>query len=131
MLKEFRDFIAKGSVLDLAVGVIIGAAFGKIVDSFVKDVIMPPIGMLMGKVDFNNIKIILQEAGADPKANPEVAIRIGTWLNEVVSFVIVAFCIFLVIKAANKMKKAEAEVAPAPSTSENLLGEIRDLLKSK
>lgn len=136
MLKEFRTFLMRGNVLDLAVGVIIGGAFGGIVTSLVNDIIMPPIGMLMGKMDFKQLKIILQQAGpagADGKPSPaEVAIGYGTFLNTLINFVIVAFCIFMIIKAYNKafVKPAEPE-APAGPTDNELLAEIRDLLKSK
>ena len=130
MLKEFGDFIKRGNVMDLAVGVIIGGAFGKIVGSIVDDVIMPPVGMAMGKVDFKELKIVLQAAGADPKVNPEVAIRWGLFVNSLIQFVIVAFCIFMIVKAMNKMAKP-AEAAPAGPTEVDLLTEIRDSLKAK
>src|SRR6185503_16934402 len=104
---EFRDFVNRGNVVDLAVGVIIGAAFGKIVGSFVNDVLMPPIGMLLGGIDFSNIAITLKQAvGGDPKT--AVAIKIGTFINQVIDFVIVAFVIFLVVKGFNHLRKKEA-----------------------
>lgn len=131
--KEFRDFINRGSVVDLAVGIIIGAAFGKIVASFVADVLMPPIGLLLGGVDFSNIAITLKAAtGGDPKT--AVVLRIGTFINTVIDFVIVAFAIFLVVKGFNKLRKKEAEKPaepPAPTEDQKLLTEIRDLLKAK
>jgi large conductance mechanosensitive channel len=131
--KEFRDFINRGSVVDLAVGVIIGAAFGKIVASFVGDVLMPPIGLLLGGIDFSNIAITLKQAtGGDPKT--AVVIKIGTFVNTVIDFLIVAFCIFLVVKGFNQLrKKEEAKPAapPAPTEDQKLLAEIRDILKAK
>ncbi|MGH7002397.1 MAG: large-conductance mechanosensitive channel protein MscL [Alphaproteobacteria bacterium] len=131
--KEFRDFINRGSVIDLAVGVIIGAAFGKIVASFVGDVLMPPIGMLLGGIDFSNIGITLKEAvGGDPKT--AVVVRIGAFINHIIDFLIVAFCIFLVVKGFNHLRKKEAEKPappPAPTTDQKLLTEIRDILKTR
>ncbi|MFO0988776.1 MAG: large-conductance mechanosensitive channel protein MscL [Alphaproteobacteria bacterium] len=131
--KEFRDFINRGNVVDLAVGVIIGAAFGKIVASLVGDVLMPPIGYLLGGVDFSNIAITLKSAtGGDPKT--AVVIKIGTFINTCIDFLIVAFCIFLVVKGFNQLrKKEEAKPAepPAPTEDQKLLTEIRDLLKAK
>jgi large conductance mechanosensitive channel len=109
MLKEFRDFAMRGNVIDLAVGVVIGGAFGKIVSSFVSDVLMPPIGVLVGNVDFGNLRIILKEAGSDGKP---VALNIGTFLNTTIDFVIVAFCVFLVVKGMNSLKKQPATPAP-------------------
>lgn len=130
IIKEFKEFAMRGNVVDLAVGVIIGAAFGKIVTSLVNDIIMPPIGFLLGGIDFSDKKIILVQADAAKKV-AEVAIRYGTFINSIIDFVIVAFCIFLVIKGINSMKKKEEEApaaAPAPSNEEVLLTEIRDLL---
>jgi large conductance mechanosensitive channel len=131
--KEFRDFINRGSVVDLAVGIIIGAAFGKIVASFVADVLMPPIGLLLGGVDFSNIAITLKAAtGGDPKT--AVVVRIGAFINTCIDFVIVAFSIFLVVKGFNKLRKKEAEKPaepPAPTEDQKLLTEIRDILKAK
>ncbi len=131
--KEFRDFINRGNVVDLAVGVIIGAAFGKIVASLVGDVLMPPIGYLLGGVDFSNIAITLKSAtGGDPKT--AVVIKIGTFINTCIDFLIVAFCIFLVVKGFNQLrKKEEAKPAepPAPTEDQKLLTEIRDILKAK
>jgi large conductance mechanosensitive channel len=133
MIKEFRDFIARGNVVDLAVGVIIGAAFGKIVTSLVDQIIMPPIGLLLGKVDFSQLKIVLQPADPAKKA-AEVAIGYGAFANTVIQFVIVAFVIFMMVKLltfTRKKEAAEPEAPPAPSPSEALLGEIRDLLKAR
>ena len=135
MLKEFREFAMKGNVLDMAIGIIIGAAFGKIVSSFVADVMMPPLSMLTGKVDFTNWFVSLtggdyttltqaQQAGA-------VTLNYGAFLNAVINFVIVAFAIFVLIKQVNRFKK-EAPPAPAePPAQEKLLAEIRDLLAKR
>lgn len=141
MLKEFREFALKGSVVDLAVGVIIGAAFGTIVSSLVDDVIMPPIGLLLAGIDFSTLKLVLREAvpavGAEGAAgyvvaSPEVAINYGAFINNVIKFAIVAWVLFFVIKAMNTMKrKEEAKPAPVAETPADikLLTEIRDLLK--
>ena len=127
MLSEFKAFAMRGNVMDLAVGVVIGAAFGKIVTSLVDQVIMPPIGMLIGGVDFSSYKWVLQPAGADGKG--EVALQYGAFFNTIIQFAIVALAIFLVIKVMNRMIKKE-EAAPAPPAAEVvLLTEIRDLLK--
>jgi large conductance mechanosensitive channel len=129
MMQEFKDFAIKGNVVDMAVGVIIGGAFGKIVSSFVADVVMPPIGVLVGGVDFSKLAMTIKEAAGDA---PAVAINYGRFIQTVVDFAIVAGVIFLVIKAINNMKKKEAEApsAPvAPPAQEVLLKEIRDLLK--
>lgn len=131
MLKEFKEFAMKGNVVDLAVAVVIGGAFGKIVTSFVNDIIMPPIGVLMGGVNFTDLKITLKEAVGEV---PAVTMNYGAWINTVIDFVIVALVIFLVIKALNSLKKKEAEAPaapPAPSKEETLLTEIRDLLAKK
>jgi large conductance mechanosensitive channel len=133
MLREFREFIARGNVVDLAVGVIIGAAFGKIVTSLVEQVVMPPIGLLLGKVDFSQLKIVLQPA--DPtKKLAEVAIGYGAFFNTIIQFVVVAFVVFLMIKLINSMRRKQAEdpaTPPAPTPEETLLTEIRDLLKAR
>lgn len=138
MLKEFKDFAMRGNVLDMAVGIVIGAAFGKIVESLVKDVIMPPIGLLMGGVDFSNLFAVLKQgATAGPYATIEVAQKAGavTWnygvfINTIITFLIVAFAIFLLIKGVNKVKKAEPPPAPAATPEDVvLLREIRDSLK--
>ncbi len=131
MLKEFKEFAVKGNVVDMAVGIIIGAAFGKIISSLVGDVIMPPIGVLLGGVDFSNLSVIVQ-AAVDKK--PAVVISYGKFLQTIIDFAIIAFAIFMAVKAMNSLKKKEAEVpaAPAPpSNQELLLEEIRDLLKEK
>jgi large conductance mechanosensitive channel len=133
MLKEFKEFAVKGNVLDMAVGIIIGAAFGTVVSSLVNDVIMPPIGLAMGGVDFSDIAIRL---GTDEAGEP-VAMGIGLFINNVISFLIVAFAVFMLVKSFNKLKRQE-EAAPAappappePSAEERLLAEIRDLLKAR
>ncbi|MFK8020016.1 MAG: large-conductance mechanosensitive channel protein MscL [Pseudomonadales bacterium] len=131
MMSEFKDFAVRGNVVDMAVGIVIGAAFGKIVSSFVADVVMPPIGLMVGGVDFSKLAITLQEASAEVEA---VTINYGSFLQNVFDFVIVAFAIFMVIKGMNSMKKEEeaAPEAPAePSTEEVLLTEIRDLLSKQ
>jgi len=133
IIKEFKEFISKGNVVDLAVGVIIGAAFGKIITSLVDDVLMPPLGYLTGGVDFADKKWVLISADAVNKVE-EVAIRYGNFINTVIQFLIVSLCIFTVIKAINALKRKEVETpaAPAPpSAEESLLAEIRDLLKSQ
>jgi len=129
MIKEFKEFAMRGNVVDLAVGIVIGAAFGKIVSSVVGDVIMPPLGLLIGGVDFSNLGIILK-AAAD--GAPAVTLRYGAFIQSIFDFTIVAFAIFMVVKAINTMKrkKEEAPAAPAaPPKQEVLLAEIRDLLK--
>jgi large conductance mechanosensitive channel len=130
VVKEFKEFAMRGNVVDLAVGVIIGAAFGKIVTSLVNDVIMPPIGYITGGIDFKNLKVLLKQ-GNPAKKIADVSINYGNFINTVIEFLIVAFCIFLVVKAINSLKKPE-EVAPAadpePTKEEVLLTQIRDLL---
>lgn len=131
MLKEFKAFALKGNVIDLAVAVIIGGAFGKIVSSMVNDIIMPIIGVLMGGVSFTDLKYVIAPASGDIA---EVAIRYGAFIQAIVDFLIIAFCIFLFIKLLASAKKKEAEAAPvpaAPSEEVVLLEQIRDLLKSK
>ncbi|UIR56483.1 large-conductance mechanosensitive channel protein MscL [Sphingobacterium sp. SRCM116780] len=132
-LKEFKEFAMRGSVVDLAVGVVIGGAFGKIITSLVGDIIMPPIGYLTGGVDFSKMKYVL-EAADEVAKKPEVAINYGTFINVLIQFIIVAFCIFSVIKGINSLKRKEAaapEVEPEATKEEALLTEIRDLLKNK
>jgi len=128
--KEFKEFAMRGNVVDMAVGIIIGAAFGKIVSSLVKDVIMPPIGLAVGGVDFSDLAIVLQVATAETTA---ITMNYGMFLQTIFDFLIVAFAIFMAIKVMNSMKKKEAEAPPAappaPSNEEKLLTEIRDLLK--
>jgi len=130
-VKEFKEFAMRGSVVDLAVGVIIGAAFGKIVTSLVADIIMPPIGYITGGIDFASKKIVLKPGDPAHKV-AETAIRYGNFINVVIEFLIIAFCIFIVVKAINSLKKKEtAAPDPAPSKEEVLLTEIRDLLAKK
>jgi large conductance mechanosensitive channel len=137
MIKEFKAFISKGNVIEMAVGLIMATYFGAIIKSLVADIIMPPIGLAMGGVDFAQLKYVLQEGVAEAEgviAVKEVALAYGAFINTIITFVIVAFCIFLVIKAYNKMKKKEEAASapatpPAPTKEEVLLGEIRDLLK--
>lgn len=129
-IKEFKEFAMRGSVVDLAVGVIIGAAFGKIVTSLVDDMIMPVIGVVTGGIDFSDMKYVLK-AGDPANSVPEAAIMYGNFINIVVQFLIVAFVIFLAIKGINSLKRREevVEAVPAGPTQEQLLAEIRDLLK--
>ena len=133
IFKEFRDFIARGNVVDLAVGVIIGAAFGKIVTSLVSDVVMPPIGLATGKVDFSQLKIILQPADPAHKVT-EVAIAYGNFVNTSIQFLIVAAVIFLIVRAISAMQRKQAAAPappPGPTATETLLTEIRDLLAKR
>jgi large conductance mechanosensitive channel len=134
MFKEFKAFAMRGNVVDMAVGIIIGAAFGRIVSSLVNDVIMPPIGLLMGNLDFGNLFINLSSSAYDSLAAAEAAgapiIKYGVFINNVLDFIIVAFAIFLVIRGLNKLKKQEEAAPPAPSGEERLLTEIRDVLKA-
>lgn len=126
MLQEFKAFAMRGNVVDLAVGVIIGAAFGKIVSSLVEDVIMPPIGYVLGGVDFSGLVLTLKEAEASA---PAVTLNYGLFLNSVVDFIIVAFVIFLAIKQMNRFKKQEEAKPAEPSEEVQLLREIRDSMK--
>ena len=131
LLSEFKAFAVKGNVVDMAVGIIIGAAFGKIVSSFVGDVIMPPIGLLIGGVDFTDLASTLKAAEGDI---PAVVLSYGKFIQTVLDFVIVAFAIFMGIKVLNRLKREEAaapEAPPAPTRDQELLTEIRDLLKSQ
>ncbi len=133
MLQEFKEFAVKGNVLDMAVGIIIGAAFGTVVQSLVNDVIMPPIGLALGGVDFADIAI---PVGTGPEGEA-VVIGIGLFINALISFLIVAFAVFMIVRSFNKLKRKEeamekAEPAPAePSAEEKLLAEIRDLLRTQ
>jgi large conductance mechanosensitive channel len=132
MIKEFKEFISKGSVLDLAVGIIIGAAFGKIISSLVADVIMPPVGVILGGINFTAFKIVLRAAYVDAsgKAIEAVTINYGNFLQTSIDFFIIAFAIFLLVKGVNKVRKKEG-IGPDPTTTEKLLAEIRDLLAAK
>lgn len=143
MLKEFREFAIRGNVVDMAVGLVIGAAFGAIVTSLVSDVIMPPIGLLLGGVDFSNLFVVLKEGAKGPgpyaslaeaKAAAAVTVNIGVFINAVISFVIVAFAVFMVVKAVNTARREPAPAPatpPAPTPTEQLLAEIRDLLRTR
>jgi large conductance mechanosensitive channel len=136
MLKEFKDFAMKGNVLDMAIGVIIGGAFGKIVSSLVSDVLMPPIGLLMGKVDFSNLFLNLsgtpQPSLAAAKAAGAPTLNYGVFLQSVFDFIIIAFVIFMLVKQANRFRKEAPPAPPAgPTNEEKLLMEIRDALKSR
>ncbi len=131
LISEFKAFAVRGNVVDMAVGIIIGAAFGKIVSSFVDGVVMPPLGLLIGGVDFSDLAIVLKEEAGDA---PAVLLRYGAFIQTVVDFLIIAFAIFMAIKAINHLKRKEAEAPsapPAPSKEELLLSEIRDLLKEQ
>jgi len=129
MFKEFKEFAMRGSVVDMAIGIVIGAAFGKIIASFVTDILMPPIGLLLGGVDFSDIIYVLKEAVGE---TPAVTMNIGVFINVVIEFIIIAFAIFMVIKGMNSMKKkeeAKPAAPPKPSEEVTLLKEIRDSLK--
>ncbi len=128
MFKEFKEFIARGNVIDLAVGVIIGAAFGKVVSSLVGDLIMPPLGLILSEVNFSNLGIVLKQASGDA---PAVIFAYGKFIQTVIDFLIIAIAIFLLVKLINNFRRqAAAEPAP-PTKEEELLTEIRDLLKAK
>ncbi|MGI2197880.1 large-conductance mechanosensitive channel protein MscL [Shewanella baltica] len=131
LIKEFKAFASRGNVIDMAVGIIIGAAFGKIVSSFVADIIMPPIGIILGGVNFSDLSIVLQAAQGDA---PSVVIAYGKFIQTIIDFTIIAFAIFMGVKAINRLKRKE-EVAPkappAPTKDQELLSEIRDLLKAQ
>lgn len=134
MLSEFKEFAMRGNVVDLAVGVVIGAAFGKIVSSLVDNVIMPPIGLLIGGVDFSNLGLVLKDAGTNAAgaAVPAVVLQYGLFINAIVQFTIVAFAIFIAVKAVNRLRKpAQTEPARGPSEEVKLLTEIRDALKTR
>ena len=136
LVQEFKTFAMRGNVVDMAVGIIIGGAFGQIVSSLVKDVIMPPIGMLLGNTDFSKLAIVLKQASTDAagKEIPAVTLGYGTFINTVINFLIVALAIFAMIKVMNKLKRKEAAAPaapPAPSAQEKLLTEIRDILSAK
>ncbi len=142
MIKEFKEFIMRGNVLDMAIGIVIGAAFGAVVKSFVANILMPPIGLLMGGRDFSNLFVVLK-SGSQPGPYPTIEAAKeagaviwpwGVFINEVVSFIIIAFAIFVVVKAVNNMRRKEEEAPPPPpepSAEEKLLTEIRDLLAQK
>lgn len=142
MLKEFKEFAVKGNMLDMAVGIIVGAAFGTVVQSLVNDLLMPPIGMLLGGVDFSNLFLTIREGSlagpygtlAAAREAGAVTVNYGLFVNAIISFLIVAFAVFMVVRSFNKLKKQEAAAPaapPPPSAEVKLLGEIRDLLKSR
>lgn len=131
MIDEFKEFAVKGNMVDMAVGIIIGGAFGTIVKSLVDDIIMPPIGLMLGGIDFSDIAITLKDATADAEA---VTINIGSFINNMISFLIVAWAVFLLVKGMNRLKKKaeeEPEAAPEPPKEQVLLEEIRDAIKSR
>ncbi len=131
IFSEFREFIARGNVIDLAVGVIIGASFNKIVDSLVNQVVMPPIGLLTGGMDFSKLEWVLRADDPATKASELVAIQYGAFVNTLIQFLIVAWVIFLLVKGVNALRRQQEEAPAGPSPSEALLTEIRDLLKTK
>ena len=136
-IKEFKEFALKGNLVDLAVAVVMGGAFGKVVSSFIDGMVMPAIGMLTGGVDFNDMKVILKEGVAESKnadgsviaAVPEVAVKYGSFITVAIEFLVVAFVVFMIIKAMNTMKKKQEEAPAGPSSTDALLMEIRDALK--
>jgi large conductance mechanosensitive channel len=128
LVKEFKAFAMRGNVMDMAVGIVIGVAFGKIVTSLVNDVIMPPVGVLMGGVDFSHLAVTLKAAVG---SEPAVALKYGMLINTVIDFLIVAFAIFLVVKGMNALKRKQEAAPAAPPVQETLLREIRDILRSK
>ncbi len=129
MIQEFKEFAMKGNVVDMAVGVVTGAAFGAIVSSLVADIIMPPIGVLIGGIDFSSLALTLQDASGDQKA---VTLNYGKFLNTIINFIIISFAIFVAVKGINSLKKGEPAPPPAaPPKEELLLTEIRDILKSQ
>ena len=139
MLREFKEFAMRGNVLDMAIGLVIGAAFGAIVTSLVNDLLMPPIGLLLGNVDFTNLFFVLKE-GATPgpyasvaaaKAAGAVTLNIGLFLNAVISFLLVAFAIFMLVKSVNRVRREEPPPPAPPTAQETLLTEIRDLLRKR
>ena len=135
MLKEFREFAMRGNVIDLAIGVIIGGAFGRIVSSLVSDVIMPPIGLLLGNLDFSNLFIDLSGKGypslAVAKQAGAATLNYGVFVNTIIDFLIISFAIFIVVRQINRLFKKQETAPPAPTRTETLLTEIRDLLKAR
>jgi large conductance mechanosensitive channel len=130
IIQEFKEFAMRGNVVDLAVGIIMGSAFGPIVDTLVKNVIMPPIGLILRGIDFSQQKVVLQAADAAAKT-PEIAIGYGLFINAIISFLITALAIFMLVKAMNKMRRPAPAAPPAPQPSEVYLKEIRDALLKK
>lgn len=134
MMKEFKEFAIKGNLIDMAIGVVMGGAFGRVVSSFIDGMVMPLIGLLTGGIDLSQAKIVLKEgvpASADSPLVPEVAVKYGTFISEVITFLVVAWVVFLVVKAINRMKRKQAEEPAAPSSTDVLLTEIRDLLAKR
>lgn len=135
MLKEFKEFAMRGNVLDLAVAVVIGAAFGKVITSFVNDILMPPLGILVGGVNFRDLKLVLRQNVMDPEGKvADVTLNYGNFIQNLLDFVIIAFAIFIVVKGMNSLKRQKAaapNVPPAPTKEEVLLTEIRDALRAK
>jgi large conductance mechanosensitive channel len=140
MLKEFREFVMRGNVMDMAVGIIIGAAFGAIVTSLVNDVIMPPIGLLVGGVDFSSLFFLLKPGPkapppyasvAEARAAGAVTLNLGLFINAIISFLILAFAVFMIVRTVNRIRRTEPPPPAAPTAAETLLGEIRDLLKHR
>lgn len=131
LIRDFKNFAMKGNVLDLATAVIIGSAFGKIVSSLVNDLLMPPLGLMIGNIDFKALKIILKQGVGEAT---DVTLNYGMFIQNVIDFVIIAFCIFMIIRASQTIEKKKAQTpapSPAPNRQESLLEEIRDLLKNK
>ena len=131
LLSEFKEFAARGNVVDLAVGVIIGASFGKIVTSLVEQVVMPPIGLVLGRVDFAHLEWVLVPENPATQAVEKVAIQYGAFINTLIQFLIVAFVVFLVVKGINKLRREQPATPAAPTPTEALLAEIRDELKRR
>jgi large conductance mechanosensitive channel len=135
IMQEFKAFAMRGNMIDMAVGIIIGAAFGKIVSSLVNDVLMPPLGLLIGGINFADIKILMKDAVTDPATGKvlkeAVAFKIGNFIQTIIDFIIIAFSIFMIVKGINKMNRSKPVEPPAPSNQETLLTEIRDILKNK
>jgi large conductance mechanosensitive channel len=135
IMQEFKAFAMRGNMIDMAVGIIIGAAFGKIVSSLVNDVLMPPLGLLIGGINFTEIKVIMKDAITDPATGKvlkeAVAFKIGNFIQAIIDFTIIAFSIFMIVKGINKMSRSKPAEQPGPSNQETLLGEIRDILKNK
>jgi len=140
MLKEFKEFAMRGNVVDMAVGIIIGGAFGTIISSLVKDVLMPPIGLMLGGTDFSSLFITLREGAkvagpyaslAEAQAAGAVTINYGVFVNSIIGFVILAWALFMVIKGMNAVRRQQEAAAPPPTATETLLGEIRDILKKR
>lgn len=128
MIKEFKEFAVKGNAVDMAVGIIIGAAFGKVVSSLVEDVIMPPLGVLIGGVDFSDLAVTVKAATAEA---PAVLVKYGAFIQTIIDFIIIAFAIFMVVKMINRLKRHEEAAPAAPPAEQLLLTEIRDLLRDR